>query len=70
VVRLGERLRRKSLRSNQTGLVTLPSGLNTVLVRVLALESWLVAHIGLPCGMSLVAIARKPIINHAEVHRT
>ena len=70
VIRLGERLRRKSMRSNQTGLVTLPSGLNTVLARVLDLENWFIAHTGLPCGTSLVALARKPITNHAKAHRT
>jgi hypothetical protein len=37
-----------------------PALLNMLLDRVLALEAAIVRHVDLPCGSSLLALARKP----------
>ncbi|MGI5817566.1 MAG: class I SAM-dependent methyltransferase [Armatimonadota bacterium] len=44
----------------QTALFRLPGPLNTALIWMLDLEIWLIRHLSLPIGASLVAVARKP----------
>jgi SAM-dependent methyltransferase len=59
LARLAQRLRPRPVSPNSD--FTMPSApVNAVLTRVMAAERSLVAHRGLPIGVSLVAVARRP----------
>ncbi len=47
-------------RARQTALFELPRPLNTMLIWMLDVETWLMRYVSLPIGASLVAVARKP----------
>jgi hypothetical protein len=47
--------------ARQTALFELPGPLNRMLIWLLDLETWLMRHISLPVGASLVAVGRKPL---------
>lgn len=47
-------------KAQQTALFDLPRPLNTALIWLLDIETWLMRYISLPLGASLVVVARKP----------
>ncbi len=57
--RLLQRLRPKAPEDPRTDLRVLPRVLNNLLIQGLRLENWLLRHVNLPVGTSLVAVARK-----------
>lgn len=58
--RMLQRLVRKPSDEPRTDVRILPGPINSVLVMVLHLETWLMKYIDLPIGTSFAAVARKP----------
>lgn len=61
--RLAQRLRPKLPDEPRTDLRVLPRWLNNLLIGSLKLENWLLRYLNLPVGTSLVAVARKAMVN-------
>jgi SAM-dependent methyltransferase len=59
-VRLWERWVRRAPAARESGYVVLPAALNALLTWITSAGSWLLPHVRLPFGLSLLAVARRP----------
>ena len=57
--RMGERVRHRPLRPDQTDFIPVPAFVNRILIGLLGVERWLIPRTRLPWGSSLVAVVRK-----------
>ncbi|MCC7492594.1 MAG: class I SAM-dependent methyltransferase [Fimbriimonadaceae bacterium] len=59
-LRLGQRLRRRSPSEPHCALIELPPLLNRLCLATLQAEAWLLRHVELPAGVSVVCLAQRP----------